>query len=362
MSIPKAKKPQPLWLTAPILDDEVAEAKSSAKVHQKPISEFFEADEPQQAAIRQGSLEDVIKLLGQAWNTLSQHSQGNSPHIQTYRKPAKTVKPLPGQLIQRSRSDKSSIPNSTEFLHGAKTKKSNRASKVTKSLPTSMQDKLIRIVGAIESRNNHSAINTNPAGNGIAYGSLQVLSRTGGLDLLLQMYAKAGGQYAQKLLAFGSATSVDVSKNPEFQTLLRQAGKDPVMKQVQTAFFREQYLQPALRFGQNLGLRLPSSYLIVFDAFIHYGANKPWLRRKLSTLVRQQGEVKGMEAWIQWMRRSLQNSYGRRFGANSIEARYNVWRADALGRLQRLNPHLHGSIKLKAPQWTRPVIIADSTK
>ncbi|TNE49543.1 MAG: hypothetical protein EP343_11875 [Deltaproteobacteria bacterium] len=360
MTISQTKKPRPEWLNAPTTQEQAPSLRNQTPEESSPVPTQKAAQGSFHHAVGNGSLEDIFSLLGQAWTALSAHPQVRQSPTLAYRKPPKVVTPSKHHVLPKEASPTQKPLDSHELLHAANTQKAKRTKLGTQTLPVAIQNKLIRIVGAIESRNNYSAINTNPAGGGIAYGNLQVLSRNGGLDHLLQLYTKAGGIYAKKLLAFGSSTSKDVAENAEFQKLLKAAGKDPLMKQAQTTFFREQYLQPALRFGQSLGLRLPSSFLILFDAFIHYGANKPWLRRKLSTFTRRFGEVKGMEAWMKWMRRSLKHSYGRRFGANSIEARYNVWRADALGKLQRLNPHLHGSIRLKAPQWTRPVVINDT--
>ncbi len=360
MTISHTKKPRPEWLNAPTTQENVSSLKSQTPEGSSPLPTPQTAQDSLHDALGHGSLEDIVTLLGQALTALSTHSQVRQDPTLAYRKSPKVVASSKHNILPKGTPSTPKPLNSHEFLHAADTQKAKRTTLSTQVLPAAIQNKLIHIVGAIESRNNHSAINTNPAGDGIAYGNLQVLSRNGGLDHLLQLYAKAGGTYAKKLLAFGSSTSKHVAKDPTFQKLLKAAGKDPLMKQAQMRFFREQYLQPALRFGQNLGLRLPSSYLILFDAFIHYGTNKPWLRRKLSTFTRRFGEVKGMEGWIKWMRHSLKHSYGRRFGTNSIEARYNVWRADALGTLQRLNPHLHGSIRLKAPQWTRPIVINDT--
>ncbi len=223
-------------------------------------------------------------------------------------------------------------------------------------LSAAMRRKIVRVVGAIESRLAYGIINNRPAGGGIAYGFLQVLSRHGGLHRLLKLYRSLKGKYAISLLTYGRSTSERVARNRSFQWLLRQAGKDPIMHQAQTIFFSREYLQPSIEFGRQLGLREPASYLILFDTFIHYG-NKRWLRKMLLKWFRKDGEHKALIKFLYWMRGNLYNSYTRSYGRGSLQVRYNAWRASYLQYIWLYQPKLTGTISVKAPQWRNPIII-----
>lgn len=223
-------------------------------------------------------------------------------------------------------------------------------------LSAAMRRKIVLVVGAIESRLAYGIINNRPAGGGIAYGILQVLSRHGGLHRLIKLYSAMGGRHGKALLSFGVSTSERVARNRSFQWLLREAGKDRVMRRAQTIFFSREYLRPSLAFGRHLGLVEPASYLILFDTFIHYG-NKPWLKRMLTKWFRRDGEHKAILKFLYWMRRNLHRSYTRSYGRGSLQVRYNAWRASYLQYIWLYQPKLKGPITVKPPQWRNPVII-----
>jgi chitosanase len=62
--------------------------------------------------------------------------------------------------------------------------------------------------------------------------------------------------------------------------LLRTAGRtDPVMRDVQDAFFEQEFFAPAMRWAKDHGFTLPLSALVVYDSFIHSGSILPLIRR-----------------------------------------------------------------------------------
>ncbi len=330
---------------------------------QKPQQELTQTSLPRQSPSFLQSSYDVhrVPISPQSGSPTNAIEKSPSPHV--HRVP---ISPQSGsdvnQILRSLQPNRISLSpriahKSPTPAHALPLTKATVRTSPRQAPSSLLRQKIVQIVGAIESKNNYSAINQNPSGGGIAYGTLQVLSRTGGLHQLLQRYAVAGGTFARDLLAFGNSTSAQIANSKDFQRLLQQAGTDPIMQMTQRQFFAQTYLQPAITFGQQNKLRLPASYLILFDTFIHYGTDKDWLRQKITSLIQRYGEKQGMKTFLQWMRRSLYRSYSRRYGANSIEARYNVWRADFLSSMLQRNPYLTGNITIHAPQWRKAIRI-----
>lgn len=219
-----------------------------------------------------------------------------------------------------------------------------------------MRRKIVLAVGAIESRLAYGIINNRPAGGGIAYGYLQVLSRHGGLHQLLKTYASLHGKYATQLLAFGSSTSERVVRKRKFQELLILAGEDPLMQKAQTLYFSQEYFNPTVQFARSMNVQEPATYLLLFDAFVHYG-NKPWLQTMLAKWFHQYGEHKAMLKFLIWMRSNLYWKYTRTYGRNSLQVRYNGWRVYFLRKIWLYHTKLTGELRVHAPQWRHPVVI-----
>lgn len=320
------------------------------------------ADKSIEQQFRELAMQDTIEWVPEMlslWSLDVQNTQNTSSSVPSKTSDVRAVG-IDNTYVHDALENKVYVRTPTEgtterslCYRAVKTIRGNvRVDKVTPGVLTRiMEDKIIRIVGAFESKNHHGAINRNPAGRGIAYGSLQVLSRTGGLEQLLEDYAKAGGRYARILRSFGDTKEESVVQRRDLQRWLIKAGQDPIMQRVQHEYFRKHYLAPALQFGQSLGLKQAASYLSVFDTFIHYGTDKGWIHRKIGFFVKKFGESKGMQRWTSWMRRSLQASYGKRFGAQSVITQYNVWRANQLRFWLRNNPELKGGIGIQAPNW-----------
>lgn len=107
----------------------------------------------------------------------------------------------------------------------------------------------------------------------ITYGRSQT-TEFGKLRLLVQRYVGADGIYSSDLAAyFGTVGSIPLTDDPAFRSLLRRAGReDPVMREVQDAFFEEKYFLPALAWADQHGFDLALSALVIYDSFIHSGS------------------------------------------------------------------------------------------
>jgi len=114
----------------------------------------------------------------------------------------------------------------------------------------------------------------------ITYGRSQT-TEYGKLRLLIRRYVDAGGMYSSDLDEYADRVGVEpLTDDLQFRSLLRTAGrKDPVMRDVQDAFFEQQYFAPAMQWARDRGFTLPLSALVVYDSFIHSGSILPLIRR-----------------------------------------------------------------------------------
>ena len=64
-----------------------------------------------------------------------------------------------------------------------------------------------------------------------------------------------------------------LTDDPTFKSLLRKAGReDPVMRQIQDAFFDDRYFRPAIAWADEQGFVEALSGLVIYDSFIHSGS------------------------------------------------------------------------------------------
>ncbi len=114
----------------------------------------------------------------------------------------------------------------------------------------------------------------------ISYGRSQT-TEYGNLEELLDMYVNSNGSYSEAIGPYlpkiGVTPLVD---DAVFKKLLRDAGKDPVMQQVQDQFFDIRYMQPALEWLDENGFIQPLSALVIYDSFIQSGSILPFLRKR----------------------------------------------------------------------------------
>ena len=108
---------------------------------------------------------------------------------------------------------------------------------------------------------------------GLTYGRSQTTRVSGNLHKLIDAYCAAPdaacatrlAPYLPKLAARDKALDSD----DVFRACLREAGADPVMRDVQDAFFDRLYWAPVSREAARLGLEDALSVATVYDSFIH---------------------------------------------------------------------------------------------
>jgi chitosanase len=164
----------------------------------------------------------------------------------------------------------------------------------------------------------------------LTYGRSQTTLASGNLALLLHAYCEAGGQFSEKLAPYLPAfdhRDFRLDFNEKVKALLRDAGSDPVMRQVQDGFFDRVFWQPALLSARSLGIGLPLGITVVYDSWIH-GSFQRMLERTLQRHgdVSRMGEKGVVEAYVS-VRRDWLASH-----SNSL-LRRTVYRMDALKEL-----------------------------
>jgi chitosanase len=107
----------------------------------------------------------------------------------------------------------------------------------------------------------------------LTYGRSQTTLASGLLHDLLQRYmGQAGARFGGRLQPFlprVAQRDFKLDLDAGFHNLLRAAADDPVMRQVQDAFFDSAFWRPALHDAQALGFVLPLSLAAVYDGRVH---------------------------------------------------------------------------------------------
>jgi chitosanase len=137
----------------------------------------------------------------------------------------------------------------------------------------------------------------------LTYGRSQTTLASGNLYLLCKDYsARADGAYAPKFVPYLpslEACDVALNNNMEFRGLLKDAGDDPVMHEVQDAFFDRVYWDPAMRSADALGAQTALGATIVYDSTVHgsWARIREMTRQKVGELSAV-GEKKWMAAYV----------------------------------------------------------------
>ncbi|HEU4574625.1 MAG TPA: chitosanase [Chitinophagaceae bacterium] len=116
----------------------------------------------------------------------------------------------------------------------------------------------------------------------ITYGKHQT-TEYGNLKALIKMYCDSYGRYASDLrsyLAYIGRPDTPLAKNESFKHLLKLAGTDYTMHEVQDKFFDQYYWDPAFKFFQQNNFSLPLSMLVIYDSYVHSGGILDFLRRR----------------------------------------------------------------------------------
>lgn len=130
----------------------------------------------------------------------------------------------------------------------------------------------------------------------ITFGAHQT-TEFGNLKILLKDYIKAKGKYALFFEKFMDKIGVTpLHGSATFRNTLRLTGKDPIMQQVQDAFFDRLYWTPAYQFFQANGFTLPLSMLVIYDSYIHSGGVPAFLRDDFKEVVPAKGGEE--KAWL----------------------------------------------------------------
>ncbi|HVM94924.1 MAG TPA: peptidoglycan-binding protein, partial [Candidatus Acidoferrales bacterium] len=107
----------------------------------------------------------------------------------------------------------------------------------------------------------------------LTYGRSQTTLASGNLYLLCKDYAaRTDGAYSTKFAPYLpalEACDTALNNNMEFRSLLKDAGDDPVMHEVQDAFFDRVYWDPAIRSADALGAQTALGATIVYDSTVH---------------------------------------------------------------------------------------------
>ncbi len=107
----------------------------------------------------------------------------------------------------------------------------------------------------------------------LTYGRSQTTLGSGNLFLLISAYCRNdGAALATDLSAFlPRLEAIDLSLDHDFalRGLLRDAGSDPVMQEVQDRFFDRVYWKPAGRAAVTIGVETALGITVVYDSHVH---------------------------------------------------------------------------------------------
>jgi chitosanase len=193
----------------------------------------------------------------------------------------------------------------------------------------------------------------------LTYGRSQTTLASGNLFLLCKDYsARPDGAYSAKFTPYLpplEACDTALNNNMEFRGLLKDAGDDPVMHEVQDAFFDRVYWDPAMRSADALGAQTALGATIVYDSTVHgsWARIREMTRQKVGELSAI-GEKKWMAAYVDTRHDWLANH------PNALLHK-TVYRMDALAALIRA-----GNWTLKLPFTVRglnvtPEALGDTT-
>ncbi len=116
----------------------------------------------------------------------------------------------------------------------------------------------------------------------ITYGRSQT-TEYGNLRELIADYVAANGTFSKDLKKFADKIgSVPLTEDATFKDLLKKAGKDAKMQQVQDAFFDKRYYKPSQKWATDNDFIFPLSGLVIYDSFIHSGGIL-WVIRQMFT-------------------------------------------------------------------------------
>ncbi|HTW36666.1 MAG TPA: peptidoglycan-binding protein [Rhizomicrobium sp.] len=179
------------------------------------------------------------------------------------------------------------------------------------ALQKSAAQAIVNIFETGSIRGDYADVTLLPGDSGqLTYGRSQTTLASGNLFLLIQDYcgqndgslSAALKPYLSKLQACDSSLNNDMT----FRSLLKDAGSDPVMQEVQDAFFDRVYWDPAMRSADALGAQSALGAAIVYDSTVHGSwAQVRDMTRKQFGELKQIGEVQWMSDYVETRRQWL---------------------------------------------------------
>src|SRR6267142_1436395 len=118
----------------------------------------------------------------------------------------------------------------------------------------------------------------------------------GNLRVVIKRYIDHGGTLAVQFAPYLALMGTKHITDPEFKTLLQDAGKEPAMVQAQQEIFEEKYLGPAFAWAKKYGFSQPLSFLVIADSFLHSGSMLDFLMERFPEKKPVDGGDE--EAWI----------------------------------------------------------------
>jgi chitosanase len=119
----------------------------------------------------------------------------------------------------------------------------------------------------------------------ITYGKSQT-TEWGKLSELIKLYISLDGKFADQLIKYVDTIGrTSLVNDKDFIFLLREASKDPIMKESQDSFFDTHYWAPAKAWFDKNGFKSNLSMLVIYDSFIHSGSILKFLRERFSEKV-----------------------------------------------------------------------------
>lgn len=182
-----------------------------------------------------------------------------------------------------------------------------------------------------EVRGHYGMVTLLPGDTGrLTYGRAQTTLGSGNLHLLIARYCgTVGARFAARLRAWLpalSARTAAADADLKLHNLLRACADDPVMRDVQDAFFDEVYWEPALRAAARLGIRSPLGVAVVYDGWVHGSWAALRDRANAAGALPQVGEHEWVQRYVRLRREWLASH------PNAL-LRQTVYRMDAFQRL-----------------------------
>lgn len=165
----------------------------------------------------------------------------------------------------------------------------------------------------------------------LTFGRSQTTLATGNLGRLIGAYCdNAGARFGARLKAFLPALNdrdTTLDGNEKLKNLLRATADDPVMRDIQDAFFDRTYWQPAAEQAATMKIRTPLGVATVYDSVVHGS----WSRLRDAT-DHESGPITqlGEQAWIGKYIETRRNWLGQ--NARS-DLRATVYRMNTLAAL-----------------------------